>query len=154
MPESQPNFADGIRERFLQTYSPFEGALALFIDGKTVSLVRVTGIKGDSWGVRCKISCVMTEGLGTFGLDQPECELGSSWDCFTQSRTHWKAAYVNWQLFFDALFISEIQGAAAELAREGKIMSWEQARELAFEYWRRESALPLSMAEAPVLRYD
>jgi hypothetical protein len=154
MPESQPNFAVGIRERFLQTYSPFEGALALFIEGKTVSLVRVSGIKADSWGVRFKIACVMTEGLGTLGPDRRECELAASWDCFSQSRAQWKAHYVNWQLLFDASFISEIQRAAAELAREGKIMDCERAREFTFEYWSLESSQPVSMAEPPVLRYD
>ena len=153
-PASQPNSADGIREKFLQTYSRFEGALALFIEGKTVSLVRVTAIKGDSWGVRCKIACVMTEGLGTLGADKAECELRAAWDCFSQSKAHWKAHYVNWQLFFDALFITEIQRAAAELVREGKIMGYEQAREFTYEYWSRESARPLSMAEVPALRYD
>jgi|SRR5271170_1269303 len=140
------DFRDWARRTFIDVAAKCEGARAIFLEDPDVTLVRVSDITSDEWGVKAKVSCMPTPGMSLLGKGQSmSCDLGAAWRVFSSDATEWYAHYVNWKLFFDTRLIEKITEVAAESAMSGKLLAYDAAMSCVREHRATtEEDLPLS----------
>ena len=98
-----------------------EGALAIFVERPGATLVRVSNIRADDWGVTVTITCVPLPGMSRCWEEQTDrCDISASWEIFFGDAVSWRARYVPWQLYFVPEAIDKFIALAGREAESGR----------------------------------
>jgi hypothetical protein len=87
------------RGRFEPLRPALEGAEAVYKEGSTHALVRLTNIVADDWGVKAKM-----EMIADLASDRPlrsGWDISAVWSIFIFSERQWYARYVSWHIYLD-----------------------------------------------------
>ena len=112
---------------FLDELPRREGAHAIYIEPPIIARVRVTGVRGDDFGVGAYIELVHTPGMREEDLTSGEIE--ASWEIFANSGDHWHAIYVNWSVYFGADQVQTGLELAAQAAAKGSTVELRDMRQ-------------------------
>ena len=109
------------RQSFPAIATKCEGALAIFLERPDATLVRVSDIKVDDWGVSVTITYVALPGMSRCWEEQTDhCVISASWEIFTGDTVSWRARYVPWQLYFGPEAIEKFIALAGREAESGR----------------------------------
>ena len=87
-----------------------EGALAVFTETPTVSLVRVSNIVASDRDVTLNITLEPDAGIGFSNPEKRSTDIGSVWELLDVSFIEWSCApYINWHLLSDPALYTSIQ---------------------------------------------
>ena len=117
------------RQSFPAIAAKCEGALAILMESPTATLVRVSNIRADDWGVTVTITCVPLPGMRGLGRQQIDCcDISAAWGIFSANTASWYAQYCPWQLYFVPEAIEKFIALAAREAELGKQIDYRTAR--------------------------
>jgi len=119
-----------------------EGALAIFTERPDATLVRVSNIRADDWGVKATITCVPLPGMSRLGEEQTDrCDISASWEIFFGDSVSWHASYVPWQLHFVPEAIEKFIALAGREAESGRQIDFTAAQICIFDNTVRSQSL-------------
>jgi hypothetical protein len=108
----------------------------------TATLVRVSNIKAEDWGVTLTINCVPLPGMARLAPRQPDfCNLSAAWQILSASTEVWYAAYCPWQLYFVPEAVEKLIALASREAELEKQIDYLAARNCIHEDRVRRHAL-------------
>ena len=109
------------RQSFPAIAATCEGALAILMESPTATLVRVSNIRADDWGVTVTITCVPLPGMRGLGRQQIDCcDISAAWGIFSANTASWYAQYCPWQLYFVPEAIEKFIALAGREAESGR----------------------------------
>lgn len=118
------------RDSFLAIAAKCEGALAIFMERPDATLVRVSDIRADDWGVTVTITCVASPGMSRLGEEQIDrLDISAAWEILSADTESWHAQYVPWQLCFVPEAIEKFVALAAREAESGKQIDYTAAED-------------------------
>ena len=131
--------AEQTRQRFLRLAPAREGALAVFTESPTVSLVRVRDIVASDSEATLRITLEPDAGIGFRNPEQHSADIGSPWANLDVSTLEWSSApYSNWHLLFDPALYTSVRETIQQFAAEGRqpayldllrpVQRWRQAQ--------------------------
>jgi hypothetical protein len=138
------------REWFAEIAPKREGAIAIFKEHPDIICVRVSNIVADDWGVRILITCVPTPGMKRLGKDDKDsCNIAAAWDVFSFNEVDWHARYCPWDLIFDSQLIEDVNLLADHAAKQGKLLTLEDAFLAVWKYRNPEEARRIGLELLP-----
>lgn len=123
------------RESFPAIAAECEGALAIFMERPAATLVRVSNIRADDWGVKVTITCEPLPGMSRVGGEEQIdcCDISASWEIFIGDTLSWRARYIPWRLYFGPEAIEKFIALAGREAESGKQIDWTAAQNCVME---------------------
>jgi hypothetical protein len=116
-------------------------SLAILLEYPSASLVRVSNIFSDDWGVKFKVTFVPTPGLGLLRkTDKTSGDLSAAWEIFSFAASVWSARYIAWRLHFAPELVEKVWVVAGQMAEQGNQIDYRHVTKCLVEY---EVAHPL-----------
>jgi hypothetical protein len=129
------NLIDKNRKRFPEIAQLCEGSLAILLEYPSASLVRVSNVFSDDWGVRFKVTFVPTPGLSLPGkTNKPSGDLSAAWEIFSFAAAVWSAHYVAWRLHFTRELVEKVCVVAGQTAEQGNQIDYRDIAKCLVEY--------------------
>jgi hypothetical protein len=111
---------DSNRKRFSTIAQVCQDSLAILVEYPSASLVRVSNIFSDDWGVKLKATSLPAPGLGFLRKAQNDsCDLSAAWEIFSFGAGVWSAHYVAWRLHFTPELVEKVRLVAYQTVEQG-----------------------------------
>ena len=123
-------------QRFSSIYKHFEGAEAIYAERPLISHLRVTQISFDDWGIKAKITDLLSPGMRC--LPQNPFQISSAWEIFAFNKSDWDTPNIpqcRYRLFFHPTVLCAAIELAAKAVPYGKRVGWDEFLKITRDYY-------------------
>jgi hypothetical protein len=112
--------------RFEAIYPALKGTEGVFKEYPIICHVRIESVSADAWGVRIKITDLLTSGM--IALPRNPCGLAASWEVFSFYEYAWHSGYPGtWRISFDRQLLLDVTKMGAEAHQKSRQIEYDFA---------------------------